>query len=81
MGDQNVSRPLPAHRTAQAQNKRTQTSIPQMGSEHTIPMFERAKTVHVLDRAAIVIGSFQKTPSRRLCKYISVAFMLVLPLT
>jgi hypothetical protein len=28
----------------------------QVGFEPTIPVFERAKTVHALDRAAIVIG-------------------------
>jgi hypothetical protein len=33
-----------------------QTSIPQLGFEPTIPVFERAKTVHALDGAAIVIG-------------------------
>jgi hypothetical protein len=38
-------------------NKRTQTSMPQVGSEPTIPVFERAKTVHALDRAATVIGT------------------------
>jgi hypothetical protein len=38
------------------QNKRTQTSIPQVGFEPKIPMFERAKTVHALDRAATAIG-------------------------
>jgi hypothetical protein len=27
-----------------------------VGFEHTIPDFERAKTVHALDRAATVIG-------------------------
>jgi hypothetical protein len=30
--------------------------MPLVGFEHTIPVFERAKTVHALDRAAIVIG-------------------------
>jgi hypothetical protein len=30
--------------------------MPQVGFEPTIPVFERAKTVHVLDRAATVIG-------------------------
>jgi hypothetical protein len=30
--------------------------MPQIGFEPTIPMFEWAKTVHALDRAAIVIG-------------------------
>jgi hypothetical protein len=43
-------------RTAQAQNKRTQTSMPSMGFEPTISVLERAKTVHALDRAAAVIG-------------------------
>jgi hypothetical protein len=49
-GDQAVARLLPAHRTAQ-----TQTSMSQVGFEPTIPVFERAKTVHALDRAATVI--------------------------
>jgi hypothetical protein len=38
------------------QNKRTQTSIPWAGIEPTIPVFELAKTVYALDRAATVIG-------------------------
>jgi hypothetical protein len=56
MGDQPVARPLLTHRTTQTQNKRTQTSIRRVGFEPTILGFERAKTVHVLDRAATVIG-------------------------
>jgi hypothetical protein len=32
-GDQLVASPLPAHRTSQAQNKRTQTSMPRVGFE------------------------------------------------
>jgi hypothetical protein len=40
-----------------AQNKRTQTLMPRVAFEPTIAMFERAKTVHALDRAATVIGS------------------------
>jgi hypothetical protein len=55
MGDQLVARPLPVHRTAQTQNKRTQTSMSLVGFEPTIPLFERAKTVHALGRAATVI--------------------------
>jgi hypothetical protein len=55
-GDQPVARQLPAHWTAQAQNKRTQTPMPQAGFEPTIPVLERAKTVHALDGAATVIG-------------------------
>jgi hypothetical protein len=65
MGDQPIARPIPAYETAQTQNKSTQTSTPQVGFEPTISVFERAKTVHASDRAAIVIGmeSIQK------CKY------------
>jgi hypothetical protein len=55
-GDQPVARPLPTHRAAQTQNKRTQTSTSGVGFEPMIPVFERAKTVHALDRAATVIG-------------------------
>jgi hypothetical protein len=44
------------HKRAQAQNKRKQTSLPWTGIEHTIPAFERAKTVHALDRAATAIS-------------------------
>jgi hypothetical protein len=32
--------------------------MPRVGFEPTIPMFERAKTVHALDRAATVIGYY-----------------------
>jgi hypothetical protein len=35
----------------------TQTSIPPVGFEPTIPVLERAKTVRALDRAATAIGS------------------------
>jgi hypothetical protein len=55
-GDQPVVRPLPKHRTTQTQNKRTQTSMPQVRFEPTNTVFERAKKVHALDRAATVIG-------------------------
>jgi hypothetical protein len=34
--------------------------MPQVGFEPTIPAFERAKTVHTLDRAATVIGLNKK---------------------
>jgi hypothetical protein len=44
------------HRKAQAQNKCTETSMTWVRFEPTIPAFERAKTVHALDRTAIVIG-------------------------
>jgi hypothetical protein len=55
-GDQPVARPLPTHRTPQSQNKRTQTSMLRVGFEPSIPVFEREKSVHALDRAAIVTG-------------------------
>jgi hypothetical protein len=50
------SMPLPTHRTTQTQNKPTQTFMPEVGFETTIPAFEQAKTVHALDRSATVIG-------------------------
>jgi hypothetical protein len=56
-GDQSIARPLPAQRTAQTQNKRTQISMPQVKSEPTIPVFVREKTVHALDPEATVIGT------------------------
>jgi hypothetical protein len=46
-GDQPLARPLSAHRTTQTQNKRKQTSMPQVGFEPTIQ-------VHDLDLAATV---------------------------
>jgi hypothetical protein len=52
---QPVARPLPAHRTTQSQNKPTQTFMPRVRFEPTVPVFERTKTVHALDRAATVI--------------------------
>jgi hypothetical protein len=41
---------LPAHKSAQTQNKRKQTYIAQVGFEPTIPVFERMTTVHALNR-------------------------------
>jgi hypothetical protein len=43
MGDEPVTRPLPDTAII------TQTSMPQVGFELTIPVFERAKTFHALD--------------------------------
>jgi hypothetical protein len=42
----------------QTQNKHKETYMPWVGFETTIPVFERAKTVHALDRAATVIGIY-----------------------
>jgi hypothetical protein len=57
-GDRPFARPLPTYRTAQTQNKRTQKSMPRVGFEPITPVFERAKTVHALDRATTVIAHF-----------------------
>jgi hypothetical protein len=46
------------HSTAQTQNKRTHTQIPQVEFETTIPVFERAKAVLALDCAATEIGRY-----------------------
>jgi hypothetical protein len=56
MEDQTFARPLPTHRTTQTQYKCTELSMPRVGFEPTIPVFQRAKTVHASDRAAAVIG-------------------------
>jgi hypothetical protein len=40
----------------QTQNEYTQTSVPRVEFEPTIPVFEGAKTVHASDRQATVIG-------------------------
>jgi hypothetical protein len=50
-------RPQPADRTAQTQNKRIQTSMPQVEFEPRFPVFERTKTVDALDRVAAGFGS------------------------
>jgi hypothetical protein len=54
-GDQPVARPSSTHRTTQTQNKCAQWSMPQVQFECTIPVFERAKIINVLDCAATVI--------------------------
>jgi hypothetical protein len=60
-GDEPVARPLPLHRTTQTQNKRTQTSMYRVRFEPRIQVFERAKTLDTLDRAATVIGTATTT--------------------
>jgi hypothetical protein len=44
------------HRTTQTQNKRRQKSMPWVRFKPTIPAFEGAKTIHVLNHATKVIG-------------------------
>jgi hypothetical protein len=42
------------HRATQTEKKRGHTSMPRVGFKPTIPVFERAKTFHALDRTATV---------------------------
>jgi hypothetical protein len=51
-----VISPLQGRYRIQTQNKHKQTSMPRVGFEPKIPAFERAKTVHALDRAGTMIG-------------------------
>jgi hypothetical protein len=46
---------LLAHKVTQTQNKRTQPSVPREGFEPTTQLFERARTVYALGRAATLI--------------------------
>jgi hypothetical protein len=79
-GDQPVARALPTHRTTQTRNKRTQTSIPRVGFEPTIPVFERAKTVRALERSATVISLRNKLHALNVRKLKSVLpFLLSRP--
>jgi hypothetical protein len=55
-GDQPLVKSRYLHTEQHKQNKRTQTSMLEVGFEPTIPASEWAKTVHVLERAATVIG-------------------------
>jgi hypothetical protein len=50
-----VARPLLTGRTTQTQKKRGQSSMPRVGFESTILLFERTKRFHASDRAATVI--------------------------
>jgi hypothetical protein len=56
--DQPVARPLPTYRATQTQIKRTQTSMPPVRFEPTIPAFER---VPQTARPATVIGAKVKS--------------------
>jgi hypothetical protein len=46
------------NRTAQTQNERTQTSMPQVGFEPSIRVFACAKTLHARERESTAIGGF-----------------------
>jgi hypothetical protein len=64
-GDQPVARPLSTHRRTQTLNKRTQPFMLRVRFEPTTPEFERAKTVHALDRVATVIGPSSVSQARK----------------
>jgi hypothetical protein len=74
--NQPVARPLPARRTTQTQNKPKQTSMPSVGFEPTIPVFQRAKTVHTLDRAATVIDNINLCNTAYVTKENLINFMV-----
>jgi hypothetical protein len=46
------------HHKDKQNNKRTETPVPQVGFQPTIPVFKRAKAVHALYRAATVFGCY-----------------------
>jgi hypothetical protein len=63
---------LPTHRTTQAQNKRTQTSMPRVGFEPTTSAFEQTKTIYALDCPATVIGLILVRYSENIKKNINI---------
>jgi hypothetical protein len=73
MEDQLVTSSLCAHRTAQTQNKRTQTSMPQVG------VFEQSKTVHALDRTETMIGwAFQIDLRNKIMVFLKMALLVLI---
>jgi hypothetical protein len=81
-GNQPVRKLLPAHRSTQTQNKRTQTSMHWVGFESTISRFELAKAVHAFpqvgrpyftvdNRADKTINCCFGKLTRRVCKAFS----------
>jgi hypothetical protein len=58
-------------------HKHRQTYIPWVGFEPTIPVFERAKTVHALDRAATVIIRYSYNGGKFRCNIRGVFFRMV----
>jgi hypothetical protein len=45
----------------------TETSVPRVEFEHTIPVFDRVKAVHALNRATTVMGDLQSSRSLLHC--------------
>jgi hypothetical protein len=57
--DESILLPLPTHRTTKTRKEHIQTSMTRVGFEPMSSVFEQAKAVHVLDRAATVTGNAQ----------------------
>jgi hypothetical protein len=70
--DQLIARLLPVHKTAHKHriNTHTQTSMPQVGFEPMIPVFEWAKAVNALDHMATVVGIICYTKKKRVVIFI-----------
>jgi hypothetical protein len=66
-GDQPIARPLPTQENKHRIN--ADISMPWVGFEPTIPVFERAKTVYASDCAAPVIGTTQHSWSANSFKF------------
>jgi hypothetical protein len=54
MGDEPVAKPLLTHDNTHTDKKHEQISMPLVGFEPTMLLFNRAKMFHALDRAAAV---------------------------
>jgi hypothetical protein len=52
------SQGLYLHTGQHKQDKSTHTTVPRVGFEPTTPVFQRDKTVHALDYAATVVGTY-----------------------
>jgi hypothetical protein len=65
---QPVARLLPTYRTTETQNKCRQRDMPWVGFEPMIPVFEREKISHDLDRVATVISLFRILNSKQICQ-------------
>jgi hypothetical protein len=74
------TRPSQGRCLTQTQIKRRQTSMPWVGFESTIPVFQRTKTFHTLDRTVTVIGSTYCTVFQRQSRPAIFPFQIGLPI-
>jgi hypothetical protein len=54
----------------QTQNKRKQTSMPRVGFEPTIPVFDRAKTFHTLDEYLLSCQGTKFLETKTVCCFV-----------